>query len=752
METSLHRQLKERYAGDGAAIEQRVGRYRIDVVRGKQLIEIQLAPLASIRDKIAALLKKHDVLVVKPVIAAKHLVKRRRAGGQVISRRRSPKRRTLLDVFEELVHFTRVFPHRRLTLEVPLIEIEEWRYPGHGRRRWRRENDQLVEDQHLVDVQEVHRFRTAADLCGFLPPALSQPFHTGQLAEALGVERWVAQRMAYCLREIGRHLPRWQARRRLALPPLHRQSRVTFAASCISVVWGRTLPTEIRTTGDAMNRILPAPRYARYSTVAIAFLVPVLGVPSLFAKATKPTDAKRPPNIVIIFIDDMGYADIGPFGATAYKTPHLDQMAHEGRIFTDFHAATAVCSASRAGLMTGCYPERVSILGALGSNSKIGINADEITLGELCRSQGYATAIFGKWHLGHHNKFLPLQNGFDEYFGLPYSNDMSPLQTEMYNLPPKMAARKRGQPPLPLFENNKIVDSAVSPEKLAQLTTLYTEHAVSFIDRHKDQPFFLYVPHTMVHVPLAVSEKFKDKSGAGLFGDVVMELDWSVGQILDAVKRNGLDGNTFVLFTSDNGPWLCFGNHAGSALPLREGKGTMWEGGYREPCVMRWPGKIPAGSKCDELASTMDMFPTIAKLIGAQMPTDRVIDGKDIWPLISGEKGAKSPHDILYCYYDRQLRGVRDRRWKLVFPHQYRSLNGRPGGRDGIPVDYTQLKTKESLYDLKHDVSETTDLASAHPEIVARLEAEGEKARDALGDTLTGRKGSEVRPPGRVSD
>ncbi len=342
----------------------------------------------------------------------------------------------------------------------------------------------------------------------------------------------------------------------------------------------------------------------------------------------------------------IGYADIGPFGATAYKTPHLDRMAAEGRIFTDFHSATAVCSASRAGLLTGCYPERVSILGALNAKAKVGINADEITLAELCRTRGYATAIYGKWHLGHHQQFLPLQHGFDEYFGLPYSNDMSPLQAEMIKgILPQEAERKRKSPPLPLFENNEIIDPAVTPEKLAQLTTLYTEHAVSFIDRHKDQPFLLYVPHTMVHVPLAVSEKFKDKSGAGLFGDVVMELDWSVGQILGAIGRNGLDDNTLVIFTSDNGPWLNYGNHAGSAGPLREGKGTMWEGGYREPCVMRWPGRIPAGTTCDELASTLDVFPTVAKLIGADMPTDRAIDGSDIWPLMAGENGAKSPHD-----------------------------------------------------------------------------------------------------------
>jgi arylsulfatase A len=461
----------------------------------------------------------------------------------------------------------------------------------------------------------------------------------------------------------------------------------------------------------------------------------------------------RLPNIVIIFCDDLGYADIGPFGATAYKTPNLDRMAKEGRLFTDFHAATAVCSASRAALLTGCYPERVSILGALGPWAKNGISADKTTLAELCKSRGYATAIFGKWHLGHHKQFLPLQHGFDEYFGLPYSNDMSPLQADMIKGMTRAAAKnKRKAPPLPLFENNEVIDSSVDPEEHAQLTTQYTEHAVSFIDRHKDEPFLLYVPQTMVHVPLGVSEKFAGKSGAGLFGDVVMEIDWSVGQILDAIKRNGLDDNTLVVFTSDNGPWLNYGNHAGSAGPLREGKGTMWEGGYREPCVMRWPGKIPAGTNCDEFAVTMDLFPTIAKLIGAQVPTDHKIDGKDIWPLILGTPDAKNPHDAFYCYYGRELRAVRDRQWKLVLPHTYRSLNGKSGGLDGVPANYKQLKAKLALYDLKNDVGETTDVAAKHPDIVARLQRAADEARAALGDDLTNRKGSEVRPSGWIKE
>ncbi len=462
-------------------------------------------------------------------------------------------------------------------------------------------------------------------------------------------------------------------------------------------------------------------------------------------------DSPPPPNIVIIFIDDMGYADIGPFGATAYKTPNLDRMAAEGRAFTDFHASTAVCSASRASLMTGCYPERVGILGALFPNDRSGLNPDELTLAELCRSRGYATAVFGKWHLGHLRPFLPLQQGFDEYFGLPYSNDMWPYApTTEYHSPD--APRDNRYPDLPLLEGNEVFDPAVDPDEQAQLTAWYTERAVDFIDRHKSQPFFLYVPHTMVHVPIFASDRFRGKSGAGLFGDVVLELDWSVGQILQALARNGLDDNTLVVFTADNGPWLCFGNHAGSAGSLREGKATMFEGGYREPCVMRWPGKIPPGTRCDEFATTMDLFPTIARLVGADAPWEHKIDGKDIWPLMAGEPGAVSPHEVFYCYYNGELRAVRDRRWKLFFPHQANTLNDRPGGRDGVPVPYGRLEVGHWLFDLQNDVGETTDVASQHPDVVARLERYAETARATLGDTLTGRKGSEVRPAGQVAD
>ncbi len=481
----------------------------------------------------------------------------------------------------------------------------------------------------------------------------------------------------------------------------------------------------------------------------------IRGVISLVILACGPTVAvaaptPRLPNIIVIFIDDMGYADIGPFGAQGYDTPNLDRMANEGMKFTDFVVSSAVCSASRSALMTGCYHRRVGISGALGPKATIGINANEVTLGEICKQKGYATACFGKWHLGHHPKFLPLQNGFDEYLGLPYSNDMWPWHPQYIGLPADSPKRRKNYPDLPLIENNKVIDADVTGEDQTQLTTMYTEHAVDFIDRNKTRPFFLYVPHSMVHVPLYVSDKFKGKSTRGLFGDVVMEVDWSVGEILKAVKRNGLDENTLVVFTSDNGPWLSYGDHCGSAGPLREGKGTEFEGGIREPTLMRWPGKIPAGTVCDELASTIDILPTVAALIGAQLPNHK-IDGKDIRPLMFGQAGAVSPHEAFYCYYSGgQLHAVRDRRWKLHFPHAYRTLAGRPGGTGGVPVKYEQARIGLELFDLKNDVGESKNVADENPEVVRRLQQFAEQARSDLGDKLTKRKGSGVRPVGKL--
>jgi arylsulfatase A-like enzyme len=434
-------------------------------------------------------------------------------------------------------------------------------------------------------------------------------------------------------------------------------------------------------------------------------------------------DAGRVPNIVIIFTDDQGYQDVGCFGSDI-KTPHLDRMAAEGMRFTDFYVAQAVCSASRTALLTGCYPNRLGILGALGSNAAIGIHRNERTIGDVVQQRGYATAIFGKWHLGHHPQFLPTRHGFDEYFGIPYSNDMRPPN---------------------LVDGEKVIDP--NPDQ-SQLTTWYTERAVKFIEKSKDRPFLLYVAHNMPHVPLHVSDKFKGKSARGLYGDVIMEIDWSVGQILDALKRLSLDGQTLVIYTSDNGPWMNYGDHAGRAAPLREGKGTMWDGGCREPCIMRYPGKIPAGKVCREVAATIDILPTIARLVGAEVPKDRMIDGKDIWPLMSGQPGAKSPHEAYYFYWNRELQAVRSGPWKLHFPHEYRTLDGPPGS-GGKPGKYKQLKTGLALYDLKGDMGETINVADEHPEVVQRLEALAERAREDLGDSLTGRKGKNVREPGK---
>lgn len=456
---------------------------------------------------------------------------------------------------------------------------------------------------------------------------------------------------------------------------------------------------------------------------------------------------KRPPNVVVIFIDDMGYADIGPFGAKGYATPNLDRMAREGRKFTDFYVTQAVCSASRAGLLTGCYNVRVGILGALGPKSRSGLNENEVTIAEICRQQGYATACYGKWHLGDHERFLPLQHGFDDYFGLPYSNDMWPYHPNVLNLP--LDQRLKRWPHLPLIDKNQVVNAQVSAQDQEQLTTQYTEHAVDFIEANKENPFFLYVPHSMVHVPLYVSEKFQGKSERGLFGDVVMEVDWSVGQILDTLRKHKLDDKTLVVFTADNGPWLSYGDHAGSAAPLREGKGTMFDGGCREPTLMWWPGTIPAGTICGEPAMTIDILPTVAHLIGAKLPAHK-IDGKNIWPLIVGEEEAKSPHDAYYFYWGRELQAIRMGQWKLHFHHTYRTMAGRPGGTGGLPASYGQARTGLELYDLAVDVGETTNVAAEHPEVVRRLEELAERMRDDLGDSRTNRQGSGVRPAGLI--
>lgn len=454
--------------------------------------------------------------------------------------------------------------------------------------------------------------------------------------------------------------------------------------------------------------------------------------------------ADRPPNVVIIFADDLGYADIGSFGAKGYATPNLDRLAREGRRFTNFHVAQAVCSASRAALLTGCYPNRIGIHGALGPKANHGIADEEVTIAELLKSKGYATGMAGKWHLGHHPRFLPIHHGFDEYLGLPYSNDMWPRHPE---------TKPGSYPPLPMIEGDSILDPEVTAEDQTQLTTRYTERVVDFIGRNKDRPFFFYLAHSMPHVPLFVSDKFRGKSERGLFGDVIMEIDWSVGEVMKALEQHGLERDTLVLFTSDNGPWLSYGDHAGSAGHLREGKGTSWEGGVRVPCVMRWPGKIPAGTTSDAMLMTIDVLPTLAALVGAELPAHK-LDGLDVWPLIVGAPDARNPHDAYWIYYNQgDLQAVvsGDGRWKLQLPHTYRTLAGRPGGRDGVPTKYEQRKlTQPELYDLASDPGETRDVLADHPEEARRLLASADQARRELGDNSRNLKGDGVRPAGQL--
>jgi arylsulfatase A-like enzyme len=464
-----------------------------------------------------------------------------------------------------------------------------------------------------------------------------------------------------------------------------------------------------------------------------------LGWGAEITTADQTASAQRPPNFIIIYADDLGYADIGPFstrsGDARPRTPNLDRMAEEGIRLTNFYVAQAVCSASRMALLTGAYPNRVGIQGALNHTAKHGINPAEMTIAEVLKPRGYATAIFGKWHLGHEQPFLPLQHGFDEYFGLPYSNDMWPRHPQQKNF----------YPDLPLIEGDKVVK--VDPDQ-SQLTTWYTERAVTFIERNRDKPFFLYVPHSMPHVPLFVSGKFKGKTAQGLYGDVVAEIDWSVGQILEAVKRANLDDNTLVIFASDNGPWLSYGNHAGSQGTFREGKATTFEGGIRVPFVARWPGRIPKGAVGDLPAMTIDLLPTLAGLAGAPISTERTIDGLNIWPLLAGQRAAKAPHDALYFYWGRELHAIRSGKWKLHLPHPYQALE--QSGADGAPGKYVRKEIELSLFDLELDPDETTNVAGANPAVVKKLQEYVERAREDLGDTLTGRTGKNVRPSGSL--
>lgn len=481
----------------------------------------------------------------------------------------------------------------------------------------------------------------------------------------------------------------------------------------------------------------------------ILYFLPFLFILTLIS-CDPPVEENKQPNVVIIFTDDQGYGDVGCFGATGFETPNLDKMANEGMRFTNFYSAQPVCSASRAGLLTGCYPNRIGISGALFPRDKIGIGEDEVTIAEMLKEKGYATAIFGKWHLGHHEQFLPLQHGFDEYTGVPYSNDMWPINLDGSRSAPGVG---RGSfPDLPIVEGNETIESITSFAGQDKLTTLYTEKAVDFIRRNKDNPFFLYVPHSMPHIPLGVSDKFRGKSEQGIYGDVMMEIDWSVGQILEALKANGLEGNTIVIFNTDNGPWLNYGNHAGSSGGLREGKTTSWEGGQRVPFIIKWPGNVPNGKVCSKLASSIDIFPTIASIVGASLP-DHKIDGVDILDLWNGNFEAEPRTELYYYYGKNNLNAVRKENWKLVFPHSYGSYeatvpenDGRGGRRIKIQLDSLEL------YNLIRDPGERYNVIELYPDIVAELLAVREKASLDLGDLNEGIVGNGVREIGKLRE
>jgi arylsulfatase A-like enzyme len=428
--------------------------------------------------------------------------------------------------------------------------------------------------------------------------------------------------------------------------------------------------------------------------------------------------AGRPPNFVLIFLDDSGYADFRPFGKTPYPTPNVERLAGQGCAFRNFHVPQAICSASRSALLSGCYPGRTGVFGAHPPRAR-GLDPKFATMGEVMKTAGYRTAVFGKWHIGDQPDTRPPARGFDESCGLMYSNDMWEFHPEN----PKFW----GQYPLQFWENGKIKIDRVTKEHQPMLTTWYTEHATSFIQRNKDNPFLLYVPHNMPHVPLFASEKFKGKSGMGMYGDVMMEIDWSVGEIMKSLKDAGVEDNTLVFMSSDNGPWAVYGNHAGTT-PFRESKGTGFDGGTRSACIMRYPGQIKAGTTSERAFCTVDMLPTLAHLAGAKLPQNP-IDGRDVWDLIRGVPESKNPHDYYPFCTGKVFEGVLsgDGRWKLHIPHEYRHV--ARAGRDGAAGEYVTQRIEMALFDMDHDPYETTNVLEKYPDVARRLKAFAEEHR-----------------------
>ena len=458
---------------------------------------------------------------------------------------------------------------------------------------------------------------------------------------------------------------------------------------------------------------------------------------SLFAGKLSAQQVPDKPNVIIIYIDDMGWGDVSYNNPQVDYTPNMSRIAKQGIRLTDFYVSEAVCTASRTSLMTGCYANRVGMGGAIDHKSKSGINPEETTLAEMLKANGYATAAFGKWHLGFQPLFLPTHQGFDEFYGIPYSNDMWPAHPETKNY----------YPPLPLYSNDTIIDTV---KEQSWFTQTFTEKATSFITRNASHPFFLYLAHPMPHVPISVSAAYNGSTGKGLYADVIHELDASLGQILKSLSRNKIEEKTLVILASDNGPWLSYGNHAGTTNGLREGKGTSWEGGVRVPCVFYWKSVLPAGKIISDPLMTIDILPTIAAITGSQLPS-RKIDGSNIWDILNGERRRQYDRPLFFYYNKDDLEAMRWKNWKLYFPHTYRTMNGQEPGRDGMPGKYRMVKMEHpELYDLSNDRNETKDVLKKNRKIYKAMRKMAKSMREELGDDLTGKKGKANRPAGNA--
>ena len=462
-----------------------------------------------------------------------------------------------------------------------------------------------------------------------------------------------------------------------------------------------------------------------------------LGVLAMLFLSCESNFEKGSPNIIFVLTDDLGFNDLSSYGSTIIHTPNLDKLASEGALLNSYYSPQAVCSASRASILTGSYPNRIGFSGALGPNSKKGINPNELLISEMLKDKGYKTAAYGKWHLGDNKKFLPTRHGFDDFYGILYSNDMWPFHAEYPDSYPDLMLYDK-ETPIKVLEDQ------------SNLTKDLTTKSVEFIEKNKNNPFFLYLAHPQPHVPLFASSNFSGKSENGLYTDVIQEIDHSVGAIMKALKENDLEDNTIVVFTSDNGPWLSYGEHAGSTGIYKEGKGTTWEGGQRVPCIVWYPNEIKPNTVISAPLMGIDWLPTFASVTNSKLSENK-IDGKNIWEVLIN-KTDKSPHEALFFYYHvNSLHAVRYGDWKMYFPHRYRTLNGRKGRNDGSPIKYQYVNLeKMELYNLVEDPSETKNIFDQHPEIAKKIEKLADIKRDEIGDDLTKVKGTENRPVGMI--